>query len=390
MQYFTIQARTHREAIDRMKLQYGEQSKILTYRNIRIGGLFGFFGKEGVEITGYISNEEQPKATLEERKIKVLETAKKEQTLNYILRELKELKQGNGTAPNGNETGNHESISKIREMMKNNDFSSELIQEISERIKNDFSLFELEQFERVENTVAHWIAEKIKIVKNTVSEKKPRVIIVVGPTGVGKTTTIAKLAAFYGVENNGKKPLSVKIVTIDNYRIGAKKQIEIYGEIMQIPVAAAETQGDLKKLFALYQDADLILVDTIGKSQRDYTKLAEMKEILQGAFPEPEIHLAISATTKTKDLEEIFQQFESFGYTRVIVTKLDETSQIGNIISVLAKKNKPISYITDGQKVPQDIEEAGVVRLMRQLEGIRYNRALFEQRYSDSSKVSVG
>ncbi|RPJ07974.1 MAG: flagellar biosynthesis protein FlhF [Spirochaetaceae bacterium] len=389
MQYFTIQAKSHREAIERMKLQYGEHSKILTYRNIKIGGILGFFGKDGIEITGFISQEEKNKGVLEDQKIKVLETMKKEQTLHYILKELREIKQGAGTGTQAEASGLPETIKRIRELLVENDFSQEYAMEILERIRKTFSLHEIENFMNIQSSVVSWIGESIQISRYEEPAEKPKVMIVVGPTGVGKTTTIAKLAALYGIESNGKKTLKVRIITIDNYRIGAKKQIEIYGEIMRIPVSSAENDADIKKLLALYQDSDLILIDTIGKSQRDYKKLAEMREILDGAGTKAEVHLTVSATTKIRDLEEVFKQFEPFGYTRVIITKLDETSQIGNIVSVLSKKNKPVSYITDGQKVPQDIEEATVTRLLLQLEGFRIDREQIEQRYRDIQKVPV-
>ena len=120
-----------------------------------------------------------------------------------------------------------------------------------------------------------------------------------------------------------------------------------------------------------------------------HRKLAEMKEILDGAGSRPEVHLAVSATTKTRDLEDIFQQYEPFGYTRVIVTKLDETSQIGSILSVVAKRNKPISFFTDGQKVPQDIEPATVVRLMLNMEGFHINRDHLESRFGAAARVKA-
>ena len=107
-----------------------------------------------------------------------------------------------------------------------------------------------------------------------------KIVIVVGPTGVGKTTTIAKLAAIYGLGDGRTPARRVRIVTIDNYRIAAKQQIETYAEIMRIPVSLVESAEELRKNIALYQDTDLILVDTIGRSPRDLGKLAEMKEIL--------------------------------------------------------------------------------------------------------------
>ncbi|MEW5814183.1 MAG: flagellar biosynthesis protein FlhF, partial [Spirochaetota bacterium] len=184
------------------------------------------------------------------------------------------------------------------------------------------------------------------------------------------------------------KPLSVRLITLDNYRIGARKQIETYGEIMGIPVACVETFAELEKKLALYDGADLVLIDTIGKSPKDYMKLAEMRELLDACGNTAETHLAISATTKTSDLYEILQQFEPFKYRSVILTKLDETTHIGNIVSVLSEKQKSISFFTDGQVVPQDIQKANIVRLLINLEGFRINKDRLTKKFTAAKVFS--
>jgi flagellar biosynthesis protein FlhF len=171
------------------------------------------------------------------------------------------------------------------------------------------------------------------------------------------------------------------MVTIDNYKIAAKKQIETYAEIMQIPVSFAESRSDLQKILDLYGDMDIVLIDTIGKSPNDFAKLGEMRSVLDACGSESEVHLAISATTKTSDVEEIFRQFEPFKYRSVILTKLDETYRIGNIISILSEQKKPLSYVTDGQMVPQDIEPASVSRLLLSLEGFRADKEHIESKF---------
>jgi flagellar biosynthesis protein FlhF len=204
----------------------------------------------------------------------------------------------------------------------------------------------------------------------------------VGPTGVGKTTTIAKLAAIYGIENSGRRPLSVRMITIDAFRIGAKDQIEDFGDIMEIPVSYIDNRRDLRREIDLYrEETDLILVDTIGRSPKDSAKLGEMKELLDACGSKAEIHLVLSASTKTSDMEHILQQFEPFNYQAVLLTKLDETRHIGNIISALAEKGKPVSYITDGQIVPKDIKKASIVRFLVNLEEFRVDREAIEKRF---------
>jgi len=150
---------------------------------------------------------------------------------------------------------------------------------------------------------------------------------------------------------------------------------------MRIPVACVENFQEFKKYLALYHDVDMVFVDTIGKSPRDFMKLAEMKELLEAADGCSHVHLAVSATTKAADLVEIMQQFEPFGYEAVVVTKLDETSRIGNIVSVFSEKQKSFSYLTDGQRVPQDIEEASVPKLLLRLQGIRVRRDHVEKKF---------
>ncbi len=408
MQYFTVEAVTPREALEKMRRQYGEEARILTHKNVHRGGLLGFFAKDRVEITGYVPNRayaadssrtqgmktsafSKPSLTqsqaVEEAKKKILAEARREQTFQQILKEIKGLRENLDIT--SVEEKMSPGIAKIEEIMRQNDFSKEFYDEIIKRIRHEFSLEDLENYPKVQNSVVEWIGEKINIYPPLQpSDKETKVFIIVGPTGVGKTTTIAKLAAINRIGNNHLHFHRVKIVTIDNYRIAARQQIETYAEIMKIPISFVESRDDFKKVLALSEDKDLILVDTIGKSPRDLSKLAEMKEILDTAGSMSEIHLAISATTKSSDVDDILKNFEPFRYRAIILTKLDETLRIGNVVSVLAKSGKPISYIADGQGVPQDIEEASVVRLLMNLDGFRIDRERIEKIFGKKEKVS--
>lgn len=387
MEYFTEQAPTHREVMDKIRLKYGERAKILTQKSIRFGGFMGLFAREGVEIAGYVSQETmKPKRVdLEEEKKRILSNVKGEQTLQQLLSDVQAIKsrletESITTGP----SGPHPSIAKIEALLLDNDFTRGFVDKTVERLKRDLSLEDLGDFRLVQTTVLNWICEQALIYRD-LPKAAPRIIVLVGPTGVGKTTTIAKLAAVYGLGNNGSKAKSVRMLTIDNYRIGAKNQIETYGEIMQIPVSCVETTLELKKKLALYQDVDLILIDTIGKSPRDFTKLAEMQELLSACGEAAEIYLTVCATTKTSDLREILQQFEPFGYRSVVLTKLDETMRIGNVISVLGEKQKSLIFFTTGQVVPQDIERASVAQLFRHLEGFKVNFDYFDKKFAVSA-----
>jgi len=141
---------------------------------------------------------------------------------------------------------------------------------------------------------------------------------------------------------------------------------------------------ELKKIIAVNSDnTDLFLIDTIGKSPRDMVKLGEMKLLLDACGSLAEVHLAIAATTKPSDIEEIFKTFEPFNYKSVIVTKIDETIHIGNIIGALSERVKPVSFVTNGQKVPEHIRKASVVQFLINLEGFKVNRVKLEEKFPD-------
>jgi flagellar biosynthesis protein FlhF len=357
--------------------------------------MFGLFAREAVEITGYVGRKQKskpPQPTIEETRQRILADARREQSLQLILKEIENLKQNLNGDNGGTQSEKPPGLAKIERILQNNDFTGSFIEEILMRIRKNFSLEDLDNFTVLQTQVLDWIGEQIQIYPPVqipeVSAQGSKVFIVVGPTGVGKTTTIAKLAAVFGVGGSSSSSPKVRIVTIDNYRIAALKQIETYAEIMRIPVACVESVGEFKSFLAMAEGTGLILVDTIGRSPRDLAKLAEMKDVLDAAGTRSEIHLAVSATTKASDVEEILKTFEPFKYQAVILTKLDETLRVGNIISVLAAARKPISYIADGQSVPQDIEQASVLRLLMNLDGFHINRERLENRFGERIKIS--
>ena len=276
----------------------------------------------------------------------------------------------------------HPSLVRVSQMLKENDFSERYINRMIEKARKELPLDVLENFSAVQDRFLDWIGESISIYPIPEISKSGRIIILIGPTGVGKTTTVTKLAAIYGIENSGRRPLSVRMITIDAFKIGAKAQIEDFGEIMEIPVSYIDKRSDLHREIDQYrEETDLILIDTIGRSPKDSAKLGEMKELLDVCGSKAEIHLALSASTKASDIEHILQQFEPFNYQAVILTKFDETRHIGNVISALAERGKPVSFITDGQNVPKDIKKASVVRFLINLEEFRVDREEIEKRF---------
>jgi flagellar biosynthesis protein FlhF len=402
MQYFTEQAPSHREALDMIKAKYGESAQVLSHKTVRTGGFLGFFARERVEVTGYIRPDRShdaksaPKQDFEEEKRKILSQAKADQALQQVLAEIQGLRERLDERPAAAaEAGDHATIRRVDALLALNDFSEGFRREAIARLRKDFSLEALDDVEEIESAALEWVGDSIRLWRgpdgaSSSDRRGPRILALVGPTGVGKTTTIAKLAAIHAVGIGGGKPQSVRMITIDNYRIGARQQIETYGDIMGVPVSCVETAEDLRKTIAMHSDADLVLVDTVGKSPRDAVRLAEMQRVLVACGPKAETHLALSATTKASDMVQIMRQFEPFDYTAVVITKLDETNRIGNAISALAERGKPISYITNGQSVPQNIERARITRFLMNLEGFRVDRPRLQARYGEEQDESEG
>ena len=413
MQYFTVQGSTPREALSKMKHRYGPDARIHSHRAVRMGGVLGLFARQGVEITGFVEPARSEIAAaaapeLDREKHKILQQTPSGAHLQRLVDEVAALRArlDESLPEHARITvrrDEHPRLAALEALLERNDFAPQYRARLIDQVRAEFRLQQLEDESQLHQFVAQQIGRELvlatPLAERTGAAAGPRICTIVGPTGVGKTTTIAKLAAIHGIggatEPAGKMDAvaaagavararnvsKVRIVTIDNYRIGARQQIETYGEIMRIPVTAAETGDDLKKALALGQSADLIFIDTVGRSPGDYARLAEMRSVLDAVGRRSTTQLAISASTKYPDLEEIMRQFEPFAYASVIVTKLDETATIGNVLSALALARKPVSYLSDGQVVPQDIEPASILRLLLSLDGFRLDRRWLEQEF---------
>jgi len=179
----------------------------------------------------------------------------------------------------------------------------------------------------------------------------PTIIALIGPTGVGKTTTMAKLAANFCLREHRK----VGLITIDTYRIAAVEQLKTYAQIIDVPLEVASTPDQLKEAVARLDDCDVVLIDTAGRSQRDAIKIKELRRFFDVVRPH-EVHLVLSSAASRAVLMDTIERFEEFSADRVIFTKVDEAIGFGVILSCLEKANTRLSYITTGQDVPDDIE----------------------------------
>jgi len=190
-------------------------------------------------------------------------------------------------------------------------------------------------------------------------DESKKVVILIGPTGVGKTTTLAKLAA----RHHFYREKAVGLITIDAYRISAIEQLKTYAQIMAIPLKVALTPEELEGCIDDYRDMDLVLIDTPGRSQLNIPEIRAIEEFLEAAQP-ADTHLLISASMKEKDAHFAVENFAPEYVQQFIFTKLDETTSFGSILNLCVKAKKPVSYLTTGQNVPDDIRQADVGYLL--------------------------
>lgn len=183
----------------------------------------------------------------------------------------------------------------------------------------------------------------------------PTIITLIGPTGVGKTTTIAKLAASYGL--NMKERKKIALFTLDTYRIGAAEQLQQYAQIIDVDMEILYRPEDVEIALERHMDKDLIIVDTAGRCQKDSDELCELRSFID-RLPSPTKYLVLSATSKYTDMLDAARCFGKVGFEHLIFTKVDETNTIGPLLGLLYKTGKSLAFVTNGQKVPEDFRRA--------------------------------
>jgi flagellar biosynthesis protein FlhF len=243
------------------------------------------------------------------------------------------------------------------------DLEEELARELVERVRAAAPGAEWEDLLLVKARVGRIIESEIPVAGPiAVAPGRRRLVALVGPTGVGKTTTIAKLAAHYRLKEKRK----VGLITVDTYRIAAVEQLRTYADIIDLPMQVVSTPREMRQALARLGGLDLILMDTAGRSARDEIKIQELKAFLTEAAAD-EVHLVLSSVASARTLEHTAERFAVVGSNRLLLTKLDEATGLGSLLPLVRSSKLPLSYLTNGQNVPDDIEIADAGRLARMM-----------------------
>ena len=254
--------------------------------------------------------------------------------------------------------GAGDAVPTLQSAMQSQEVTEKIIQDMIAKL-NGTELLAPRNSVKATNALEKYIRKAIRIANGiTLYSSKPKVVALIGPTGVGKTTTLAKIAAKFVLEQGAR----VALITADTYRISAVEQLKTYSDILGLPLELVYNPEALRNAIEKHKDKQLILIDTAGRSQYNEYQMKELSGLLS-IDADIEKHLVMSATTKTSDGVELLENFSICQPDRVIFTKVDETGTHGIILNILHRRKVALSYITNGQSVPDDIEPASVERL---------------------------
>jgi flagellar biosynthesis protein FlhF len=328
------------EGMQQIKQELGPDAIIIQSRKVRQKGIWGFLRPPKVEITAAVDSAAGSQAKL----------AALEQSWQQEMGELKQLV---------NQLLAHQQKQTISSKGPYFTYLQQLVAQGVETHVAQALLMEIEQEYELGDNIKAEVLELMlskKIQQYLPTEKLPaaaKILVFTGPTGVGKTTTLAKLAAHFVLTEKKR----VGMITIDTYRIGAVEQLRTYAAITEIPIEVVITPKNMQAALEKLAGLDLILVDTAGRSAKNSMQVAELNSFLT-QLPAAEVFLVLSVTTKAKDLHLITERFRKVGYNRLIFTKLDETANFGAILNTTYATGLPLTYLTTGQNVPDDLEEA--------------------------------
>ncbi|MDI6601736.1 MAG: 50S ribosome-binding GTPase [Thermoanaerobacteraceae bacterium] len=317
------------KAFSMIKEDLGKDAVILSSQRVRKRGLKGYFSKPVFEVIAAVDEDKSKTRFNDELNIKKLE---------FKINELQDLLIS--SSKNGDKSvSDHILVQKLKE--------EGISDKVIELIKNDVNFDDDELYVDKISDIMLGILGQPDLIK---IETRPTTVLFIGPTGVGKTTTIAKLAANLVL----KEKCRVALLTMDTYRIAAVEQLKKYGDILGIPTTVINSPLEYTSAIKELKDYDVVLIDTAGRNHKNEYQLDEIKSLLK-ISKMSKIYLVLSLTAKDRDLIDIVNRYDFIDDFTILFTKQDETASIGGIINICFSTGKKISYVTNGQRVPDDI-----------------------------------
>ncbi|MBS3734462.1 MAG: flagellar biosynthesis protein FlhF [Phycisphaerae bacterium] len=373
----TYRAATMADAIAEVKHDLGRDAVILRTRRRRTGGLLKLFGGRRVwHVTAAGSDSAPaPKRHAQDHDGTYVPMRRPDDNATSaepdtpepsasVPREIAEIRKMVAAllARGGDDQNMPPAFQTCRDQLIEQDVAPELVDELMSACRHELTGQQLDDVAAVRSVIRRAIAARIRTAAAPTAGRQ--VIALVGPTGVGKTTTIAKLAATAKLRDNRR----VGLVTLDTYRIAAVEQLKTYADIIEVPIHTCLGAGQLRQAVRRLADADLVLIDTAGRSHNDTLRLGELRRMLGGADAD-EIHLVVAATGSRACTRRVVERFAPLGANRICLTKLDEAETFGNVLNLAAACDAPLSYVTTGQDVPDDIAQADADDLARRIMG---------------------
>ena len=340
------EAQTEKEAILMAKNELGKDAIVMNIKTVKPRGIYRFFRKPAVEVTAAVDDAPQKETKPDMDKLlskSMLKTVS--QPVQEKMPELAEVK----------ETAIEKKLNNLQNLLEKQLNSVSAEEEKEEELSQNDEYLLLIFRQLVDNEVDETYQKLVlklgepKFIDLQNTEKK--FIFFIGPTGVGKTTTIAKIASHLKLQENAK----IALITSDTYRIAAVEQLRTYASILGVPLSVVYTKEELEEEKQKYKDYDLVLIDTAGRSHRNEEQKHDLLDLINSVEEERrDVFLVLSSTTKYKDLIRITETYKVIDDFGIIFTKLDETTCIGNILNIKLLTNAPLSYTTWGQNVPDD------------------------------------
>ena len=386
MEVKTYRAKSLQQALQLVRRDLGPDASVLHTREVS-HGLLGLLGARQIEVMASLdvdipSRFAQSDQLSERRSVEdALHTETPVHEFDYRAKFREDLKEQLDDlqsmvedlchrSENSIEPEFPENLGSLFNELLNADVSAGDARELLERLESRVTMSELENFPRLKSRLVQLIEEEIPCngpIRVCPGER--RLVALVGPTGVGKTTTIAKLAAQFQL----RQKIRVGLITVDTYRIAAVDQLRTYADIIDLPMEVVATPREMRAALTKLNDLDLVLLDTAGRSPSDELKIQELRALLAEARAD-EVHLVLSSVASPSSIRNAAEQFATVGLTALLLTKLDEATGLGGLLSLLRGQRLSLSYITTGQNVPDDIAPADPRKLahcMLQMEGSR-------------------